>query len=107
MRIRPGPDEENRKIELGKTEARQARPGYNIYVLVFGLIGVIVAFILAFFRVAKVQGAGTSSDVLRCRPKRPRRHGVQAFRRAAALRGAVTSRGAARRWAASLDSEYA
>jgi hypothetical protein len=48
MRIEPGPDEENRKVELGKTEARQARPGYNIYVLVFGLIGVVIAFILVF-----------------------------------------------------------
>lgn len=48
MRIRPGPDEENKEIELGKTEARQARPGYNIYVLVLGLAGVILAFILIF-----------------------------------------------------------
>ena len=48
MRIRPGPDDEDREIELGKTEARQARPGYNIYVLVFGLIGVVIAFILVF-----------------------------------------------------------
>jgi hypothetical protein len=50
MRIIPGPDEENRKVELDKTEARQARPGYNIYVLVFGLIGVIIGFILVFAR---------------------------------------------------------
>ena len=48
MRIRPGPDEENRKIELSPTEARQARPGYNIYVLVFGLIGVVIGFIIVF-----------------------------------------------------------
>lgn len=48
MRIRPGPDEENREIELGKTEARQARPGYNIYVLILGLLGVVLAFILIF-----------------------------------------------------------
>ena len=50
MRIIPGPDEENRKVEFDKTEARQARPGYNIYVLVFGLIGVIIGFILVFAR---------------------------------------------------------
>jgi hypothetical protein len=48
MRIRPGPDEENKEIELEKTEARQARPGYNIYVLIFGLIGVVIAFVLIF-----------------------------------------------------------
>jgi len=48
MRIRPGPDEENKEIELGKTEARQARPGYNIYVLIFGLTGVVIAFVLIF-----------------------------------------------------------
>lgn len=48
MRIRPGPDEENKEIELGKTEARQARPGYNIYVLVFGLVGVVIGFLLIF-----------------------------------------------------------
>lgn len=51
MRIEPGRDEENRKVELGKTEARQARPGYNIYVLIFGLIGVVVAFFLAYYLV--------------------------------------------------------
>ncbi|MFN4140342.1 hypothetical protein [Aestuariivirga sp.] len=48
MRIRPGPDEENKEIELGKTEARQARPGYNIYVLAFGLLGVVAAFIVVY-----------------------------------------------------------
>lgn len=48
MRITPGPDEENRKVELDKTEARQARPGYNIYVLLFGLAGVVIAFLLLF-----------------------------------------------------------
>lgn len=48
MRIRPGPNEENKEIELGKTEARQARPGYNIYVLIFGLAGVVIAFVLIF-----------------------------------------------------------
>ena len=48
MRIRPGVDEENKEIELNKTEARQARPGYNIYVLVFGLIGIVIAFLMVF-----------------------------------------------------------
>jgi len=48
MRIERGSREEDRKVELGKTEARQARPGYNIYVLVFGLIGVIIGFIIVF-----------------------------------------------------------
>ncbi len=45
MRIKPGPDEEHQEVELTKTEARQARPGYNIYVLIVGLGGVIVAFL--------------------------------------------------------------
>lgn len=49
MRIRPGPDEEHKEIELTKTEARQARPGYNIYVLIFGLGGVIIALIASYF----------------------------------------------------------
>jgi hypothetical protein len=50
MRIRPGPDDEDREIELGKTEARQARPGYNIYVLIFGLVGVVMGFIIVFLQ---------------------------------------------------------
>jgi hypothetical protein len=48
MRIEPGSSEEDRKIELGTTEARQARPGYNIYVLIFGLIGVVIGFMIVF-----------------------------------------------------------
>jgi hypothetical protein len=48
MRIEPGHREEDKEIELGKTEARQARPGYNIYVLVFGMAGAMIAFILLF-----------------------------------------------------------
>ena len=48
MRIEPGPREEDKEIELGKTEARQAWPGYNIYMLVFGMAGVMTAFILLF-----------------------------------------------------------
>lgn len=46
MRIRPGPDEEHKEVELTKTEARQAGRGYNIYVLIMGLGGVIVAFLV-------------------------------------------------------------
>jgi len=46
MRIRPEVDEEHREIELTKTEARQAGRGYNIHVLIFGLAGVIVAFLI-------------------------------------------------------------
>ena len=46
MRIRPGRDGEDRQIELDTTEARQAQPGYNIYVLILGLAGVVIAFIL-------------------------------------------------------------
>ena len=53
MRIRPGQDEEHKEIELNKTEARQARPGYNIYVLAFGLGGVILAFLIAYFLFAR------------------------------------------------------
>lgn len=48
MRIRPGPDEEHKDIEFTGTEARQAQPGYNIYVLVFGLGGVIIAFAVTY-----------------------------------------------------------
>lgn len=50
MRIRPGPDEEHKEVELNKTEARQAGRGYNIYVLIFGLVGVVIAFLLIFTR---------------------------------------------------------
>lgn len=46
MRIQPGIDEEHREVELTKTEARSAGRGYNIYVLIFGLGGVIIAFIV-------------------------------------------------------------
>jgi len=46
MRIRPGIDEEHREVELTKTEARQGGRGYNINVLIFGLGGVIVAFLV-------------------------------------------------------------
>lgn len=46
MRIRPGVDEEHKEVELTTTEARQGGRGYNIYVLIFGLGGVIVAFLI-------------------------------------------------------------
>lgn len=46
MRIRPGPDEEHKEVELNKTEARQAGRGYNINVLVMGMGGVIIAFLV-------------------------------------------------------------
>ena len=49
MKIKPGQDEEHKEIELNKTEARQARPGYNIYVLIFGLAGIVIAFALLVF----------------------------------------------------------
>jgi hypothetical protein len=48
MRIGPGRDEDDREIELGKTEARQASPGYNMYVLILALAGAVIAFILIF-----------------------------------------------------------
>ena len=49
MRISPGPDEEHKDIELNTVEARQGRSGQNVrYVLIFGLLGVIIAFILIF-----------------------------------------------------------
>jgi hypothetical protein len=50
MKITPGQGEDDRKVELNKTEARQAGKGFNIYVLLFGLVGVILAFILVFSR---------------------------------------------------------
>ena len=46
MRIRPGIDEEHKQVELTKTEARASGRGYNIYVLIFGLAGVIIAFLV-------------------------------------------------------------
>ena len=49
MRISPGIDEEHREVELTTTEARQARSGYIVNVLVFGLAGVIVAFLPVYF----------------------------------------------------------
>jgi len=49
----PGTDEEHKEIELTRTEARQAGRGYNIYVLVFGLGGVIVAFLLILVAYAR------------------------------------------------------
>jgi len=50
MRIRPGPDEAHKDIELTRTEARQAGPGFNLPVLIFGLAGVVMAFIIVFTR---------------------------------------------------------
>jgi hypothetical protein len=45
MKITPSRDDENRKVELNTTEARQGRTGQNVrYVLMYGLIGVIVCF---------------------------------------------------------------
>jgi hypothetical protein len=53
MRIRPGADEEHRKIELTKTEARSGGRGYNINVLVFGLGGVVIAFLVILIAYAR------------------------------------------------------
>ena len=53
MRIRPGPDEEHKEIELTRTEARQAGRGYNINVLVMGLGGVIAAFLVILVAYAR------------------------------------------------------
>lgn len=53
MRIRPGADEEHREVELTKTEARQAGRGYNIYVLIFGLGGVVIAFLVILLAYAR------------------------------------------------------
>jgi len=45
MKITPSSDDENRKVELNPTEARQARTGQNVrYVLIFGLLGVVISF---------------------------------------------------------------
>jgi hypothetical protein len=49
MRNSPGPDEEQKDIELNTVEARQGRTGQNVrYVLLFGLLGVIIAFVIIF-----------------------------------------------------------
>lgn len=53
MRIRPGVDDEHREVELNKTEARAAGRGYNIYVLIFGLGGVIIAFLVILVAYAR------------------------------------------------------
>lgn len=53
MRIRKGVDEEHREVELTKTEARSGGRGYNIYVLIFGLGGVIIAFLVILIAYAK------------------------------------------------------
>ena len=45
MKVEPGPEAGDSKVEMNATEARQARTGHNVrYVLLFGLGGVIVAF---------------------------------------------------------------
>ena len=49
MRITPGPDEEHKNIELNTVEARQGRTGQKVrYVLIFGLLGVVIAFVIIF-----------------------------------------------------------
>ena len=53
MKIRPGIDEEHKEVELNRTEARAAGRGYNIYVLVFGLGGVIIAFLVVLLAYAR------------------------------------------------------
>lgn len=53
MRITPGPDDEHKNIELTATEARQASRGYNIYVLIFGLGGGIIAFLVLLVAYAR------------------------------------------------------
>jgi hypothetical protein len=52
MKVEPGPEAGDRKVEMNATEARQARTGHNVrYVLMFGLGGVILAFaiVLLFY----------------------------------------------------------
>lgn len=54
MRIGPGIDEEHREVELSKTEARAGGRGYNIYVLILGLGGVIIAFLVILLAYAQL-----------------------------------------------------
>ncbi|WP_161957362.1 hypothetical protein [Aestuariivirga litoralis] len=54
MRIRPGIDEEHKQVELTRTEARAAGRGYNIHVLIFGLGGVIIAFLVILLAYARL-----------------------------------------------------
>ena len=54
MKIRPGRDEEHKEVELTKTEALSAGRGYNIYVLIFGLGGVVIAFLVILLAYAQV-----------------------------------------------------
>lgn len=45
MKIKHAEDDENRKVELNTTEARQGQSGHNVrYVLVYGLGGVVICF---------------------------------------------------------------
>jgi hypothetical protein len=49
MKITRGTDDENKKVELNTNEARQATAGHNVrYVLLFGLLGVVIAFLFVF-----------------------------------------------------------
>ena len=47
MKTPSGPDQQDRKIQVDEEEARQGTTGHNVrYVLLFGLGGVIIAFVI-------------------------------------------------------------
>jgi hypothetical protein len=53
MRIEPGNQPGDRKVEMDAGEARQSSSGHNVrYVLSFGLAGVVIAFAIIFYVVA-------------------------------------------------------
>lgn len=50
MRVEPGNQPGDRKVEMGETEARQSLTGHNVrYVLAFGLIGIVIAFAIIYY----------------------------------------------------------
>jgi hypothetical protein len=47
MKTPPGPERKDNAIQLDEEEARQGATGHNVrYVLLFGLGGVIIAFVI-------------------------------------------------------------
>ncbi len=53
MRVEPGNQPGDRKVELEQGEARQAQTGHNVrYVLMFGLAGVVIAFVIIYWSFA-------------------------------------------------------
>jgi hypothetical protein len=53
MRVEPGNQPGDRKVEMEAGEARQSHPGHNVrYVLFFGVAGVVIAFAIIYYAFA-------------------------------------------------------